>query len=200
MASARRDEITEAAAGVFLRYGFKKASMDDLARAARISRQGLYLHFRTKDALFEAVLVQLVAQLRAAAVAAIDRDDLEPEDRLVGAFEAFCGYAVSSVASESFNELMETATSVGGPLVREAETEFVRGIAGLLTRTGVAETWAPAGIPPEELANHLYATSSGLKHLRTPPEEYRARMRTAVRIVRAGGPGAGSGLGSGSAA
>ncbi len=44
---ARRESILQAAVGVFLRYGYKKTSMDDLARAAGLSRQGLYLHFAT---------------------------------------------------------------------------------------------------------------------------------------------------------
>jgi len=33
-ATGRRDAVLAAAQGVFLRYGFKKTSMDDLARAA----------------------------------------------------------------------------------------------------------------------------------------------------------------------
>ena len=48
---ARRAAILETAMRVFLRYGFKKTSMDDLARAAGLSRQGLYLHYRTKEEL-----------------------------------------------------------------------------------------------------------------------------------------------------
>ena len=31
------------------RYGFKKTSMDDVAQAAGVSRQGLYLYFDTKE-------------------------------------------------------------------------------------------------------------------------------------------------------
>ena len=41
-----------AATAIFLRYGFKKTSMDDVAQAAGVSRQGLYLYFDTKDFLF----------------------------------------------------------------------------------------------------------------------------------------------------
>ena len=43
---------------VFGRYGFRKASMDEIARSADISRQGLYLHFANKDALFRAAVRQ----------------------------------------------------------------------------------------------------------------------------------------------
>jgi AcrR family transcriptional regulator len=50
--SPQREAILVAATAAFLRYGFKKTSMDDVARAAAVSRQGLYLYFETKDLLF----------------------------------------------------------------------------------------------------------------------------------------------------
>ena len=40
---SRREALLEAAVGVFARYGFRKTSMDEVARAAGVSRQGLYL-------------------------------------------------------------------------------------------------------------------------------------------------------------
>ncbi len=54
--SAQREAILVAATAAFLRYGFKKTSMDDVARAAGVSRQGLYLYFDTKDLLFREAL------------------------------------------------------------------------------------------------------------------------------------------------
>ena len=182
----RRDEIADAATGVFLRYGFKKTSMDDLARAADISRQGLYLHFKTKDTLFEAALRRMVSQTQTAAHAVLDRDDLDVEQRLLGAFETFQGRGIGSADSENMNELLQTATSIGGSLVHEMEQDFVRGVAELLTRTGVAAAWKGTGVTAKELAEHLYATSSGIKHAVTTPAAYRARMRTAVKIVTSG--------------
>src|SRR5258708_36742368 len=63
--AARRLAILEAATPVFLRYGYKKTSMDDLARAAGLSRQGLYLHFENKEALFKAGRPPFAVQSRA---------------------------------------------------------------------------------------------------------------------------------------
>src|SRR3954470_18387921 len=56
--SPRRERVLAVALDVFGRYGFRKASMDEIARAADISRQGLYLHFANKDALFRAAVRQ----------------------------------------------------------------------------------------------------------------------------------------------
>lgn len=64
---SRREAVLEAAIGVFARYGFRKSSMDEVARAAGVSRQGLYLHFADKEELFRtAVAYKLQAQLTAA--------------------------------------------------------------------------------------------------------------------------------------
>src|ERR1700727_971622 len=98
--AARRGAILEAATGVFLRYGFKKTSMDDLARAAGLSRQGLYLHFATKEALFKDAVLQLLDATRATARAALAREDVGIEDRLLDAFEAVHGHAIGQAGAE----------------------------------------------------------------------------------------------------
>src|SRR5882762_5206644 len=93
-AAARRVAILEAATPVFLRFGFKKTSMDDLARAAGLSRQGLYLHFPTKESLFKEGLQRIVETTRAAAKAALAREDQSVDARILGAFEAMHGHAI----------------------------------------------------------------------------------------------------------
>jgi DNA-binding transcriptional regulator YbjK len=50
----KSDHILDAALPVFVRYGFRKASMSDIARAAGISRASLYLSFNSKEELFRA--------------------------------------------------------------------------------------------------------------------------------------------------
>jgi AcrR family transcriptional regulator len=52
----RKEQILNAAVGVFGKFGFKKTSVDDLAAAAGISKQGLYLHFSSKEEVFLAGL------------------------------------------------------------------------------------------------------------------------------------------------
>ncbi|MEJ1972949.1 MAG: helix-turn-helix domain-containing protein [Lacunisphaera sp.] len=59
-AEPRRTALLEAALGVFARFGYRKTSMDEVARAAQISRQGLYLHFANKEELFRATVQQAV--------------------------------------------------------------------------------------------------------------------------------------------
>ncbi len=44
--------IREAAARLFLQKGYPATSMDDVAAAARVSKQTIYTHFATKEELF----------------------------------------------------------------------------------------------------------------------------------------------------
>ena len=50
----KSNHILDAALPVFVRHGFRKASMADIARAANISRASLYLSFGSKEELFRA--------------------------------------------------------------------------------------------------------------------------------------------------
>jgi AcrR family transcriptional regulator len=182
-AGVRRAAILETAAGVFLRYGFKKTSMDDLARAAGLSRQGLYLHFMSKEALFKEALLHVIGTTRAAGRAALAREGLSVEERILGAFEAVHGHAVGQAGAEHMNELLETAAQLVGPVVDELEQGLIADIARVLRGAGVAAGWKDAGVSAHDLAQHLYSTSYGVKHRVSTPTDYRGRMRIAVRIA-----------------
>ncbi len=186
---ARRDAILEAATGVFLRYGFKKTSMDDLARAAGISRQGLYLHFATKEALFKEGVLRLITATREASRAALAREDLGVEERLLGAFEAAHGLALGQPGEEHMSELLEASARLVGPAAEELEQGLVGDVTRVLRATGVAGGWKEAGLSARDLAEHLHAASYGTKHRVATSAEYRERMRAAVRIVCRGAPG-----------
>ncbi|MDZ4776623.1 MAG: helix-turn-helix domain-containing protein [Alphaproteobacteria bacterium] len=63
--AAKRARLLDAARNVFARYGFKRASMADIAAEAGVSRPALYLWFRSK----QDVLRSLAEQLRDLALA-----------------------------------------------------------------------------------------------------------------------------------
>src|SRR5262245_28488301 len=56
--SAKRRQIIEGARAVFLSQGFDAASMNDIARKAGVSKGTLYVYFRNKEELFEAITEQ----------------------------------------------------------------------------------------------------------------------------------------------
>ena len=54
--SAKRRQIVEGARSIFLQHGFDAASMNDIARAAGVSKGTLYVYFENKEQLFAAIV------------------------------------------------------------------------------------------------------------------------------------------------
>ena len=67
-----RRRLLDAAMTLFLQYGFHRTGMADIARAAGVSRQSLYLRFSNKTALFTALGAAIKDDALAAA-AAVER-------------------------------------------------------------------------------------------------------------------------------
>jgi AcrR family transcriptional regulator len=57
------NRIVRVAERIFLRWGFSRVLMDDLARELGMSKKTLYAHFASKEALLHAVLMQRVAEV-----------------------------------------------------------------------------------------------------------------------------------------
>lgn len=166
----RAAAILDAATGVFLRYGYRKTSMDDLARAAGLSRQGLYLHFRTKEALFDAVVEHLAGSVRETALTALADGGRTVADRLADALAA----VHDSPASTGLRELT-------GELPARLHHDVVAAIADLVRRNGIESRWHEHDVTADELAEHLFTASSGAR-----PDRRREQMAVAVRIVTRG--------------
>src|ERR1700738_4203333 len=146
LGSAQREAILVAATAAFLRYGFKKTSMDDVARAAGVSRQGLYLYFDTKDFLFREALQHLVSHLIRAAHAVAEDGNLSLRDRLVGAFEAVHCSAFHNASREDALELLQSAQSAAAALLVQLERDLMGIATALLAGAGGGGRRGGAGL------------------------------------------------------
>jgi AcrR family transcriptional regulator len=72
--SAKRRQIVQGARAIFLAQGFDAASMNDIARAAGVSKGTLYVYFENKEQLFEAI-VREECLVHAEGVFNLDPDD-----------------------------------------------------------------------------------------------------------------------------
>jgi len=54
----REQRILDAAARLITHYGYDKTTVDEIAREAGISKGAIYLHFKSKEDLFEALLLR----------------------------------------------------------------------------------------------------------------------------------------------
>jgi len=59
----KHDAITRAASEMFLAEGFDRASLDQIAHRAGVSKQTIYSHFADKEALFKAICAELTEKL-----------------------------------------------------------------------------------------------------------------------------------------
>ena len=69
---AKHSRLIAAAAALFSRIGFDRASVDDIAVNAKVAKGTVYLYFPSKTALFLAVLSDLRERIAAGNVAATD--------------------------------------------------------------------------------------------------------------------------------
>jgi TetR/AcrR family transcriptional regulator, regulator of autoinduction and epiphytic fitness len=89
--SARQAHVLETALTVFARHGFRKTSIEDIAKAAGISRQGIYLHFKNKDEIFSAAIQKALDDGLQAANRIFDDDRLALEEKLFRALDEWFG-------------------------------------------------------------------------------------------------------------
>ncbi|WP_140944426.1 TetR/AcrR family transcriptional regulator [Candidatus Thermokryptus mobilis] len=59
-----KEEIIETARGIFAKFGFRKTSMDEIAKAVRKAKSSLYYYFQSKEEVFQAVIEREANVLR----------------------------------------------------------------------------------------------------------------------------------------
>ena len=176
----RQRALLDAAVAVFARYGFRKASMDEVARAAGVSRQGLYLQFANKEELFRKALEHSLSTQLAAAIAALSADE-GLEQRLIAACDAWSGRFVGSLGSDAA-DLMCASSSLAGATLAEYETEFELAITRAIADSPLDGFCNTAGLNPADLARALHATARGLKHSCGSREAFVKGLTAAARM------------------
>ena len=187
---ARRERVLGAALEVFGRFGFRKASMDEIARAADISRQGLYLHFANKDALFRAAVQQELDSALVDVARCLDEEGVALESRVVAALDAWLGRYVGSMLASDIGDLLQNPAMQLGDLVDPAiatcRARFAAAIAAAMSDSDRRRL----RVTPEEIAGALLTVAQGAKYLSNAlvesREEFVARLTAAVRVVFAG--------------
>ena len=186
-ALARQDEIVDAATPVFLRFGYKKASMDAVAAAVNLSRQAVYLYFSTKEALFGAVVESLCEKTGRSAHDALWREGLTLDAQLLAAFDE----TMPQESLELLSELLATAKALFPRSVTDIDAQIVAEISARLHDALGRQHWPVPGVTVEQAAQVLQATSYGLKQQTGSRTDYLAGMQSAIGLILAAG-----GLGS----
>ncbi|MCY1014609.1 TetR/AcrR family transcriptional regulator [Pyxidicoccus sp. MSG2] len=160
MSSDPRTAILDAAGEIFVRFGFKKASVEEIARRAGVGKGTIYLYFESKEALFEACVrlgnAQAVAELEAAV-----RRATTPELQV----RAFIHCKLEQIAriGEKHRMKVETLFELGEEALRlmpELQEKEAALLARILAEGTTQGAFAVAS--PDHVATGLVETLSGL--------------------------------------
>jgi AcrR family transcriptional regulator len=185
----RQAAILAAAVKVFFQFGYRKTSMEDVAAAAQVSRQTLYLQFHDKERLFRAALEYVTEQMLASIKRLVANKKGTVEQKLMGVFEVLCEDSLALSSQVNIAELVMVARSQVEDIVSRFEADVLSVLADTLTQAGTAARWERHGIGAQELALHLLDTSTGVKSATGNLSEYKRRMALAIRIVVKGAHG-----------
>jgi|SRR5882757_3486840 len=178
----KRGVVLAAAVGVFGRYGFQKTSMEAIAKAAGISRPGLYLRFANKEQLYRATMQGVMEQGQRAMEACFAAEGLSFEDRMVAALDALLGQYIETQVSRDLGELLENSGSQLGSMFDDYQHKARATISAQI------DALAPPGVLTGESGAHdvmdvLFSAAVTWKQTVATRAEFRDRVRRAVRLI-----------------
>lgn len=171
-----------AAADQFAQYGFRRTSMEDIARAAGMSRPALYLHFRNKDDIFRTMVRIYFAETEIALDAALAQEG-SVEEVLTAAFNAMAGPMIENLLRSPHGmELLSTSGTIGAEIAQDGDAVLIARLAQWLEQEAEAGRVA-LSLPAFETAKVIKAALKGVKE--PPFDQYAAnRDRLATLFAK----------------
>jgi AcrR family transcriptional regulator len=174
MVEDKISKVVRAAGEIFLRYGFARTTMGDVAKAAGISRPALYLLFPGKEPLFAAATMALAQQRLRDISAAADRcSDLE--QRLATACEMLL---ISIFELQQSTPDALDMDDLQFPVVRDIYTMFEDYLAALIADDLPVTDW-----PTSDAARVLLYGARGLRKVAASADDYRTLIRLHVALL-----------------
>jgi AcrR family transcriptional regulator len=144
----RERQLVELGEQLFAERGFAKASMDELARRAGVTKPVIYELFHSKEGLFRACLEGLALRL-AEQIADAARAEQNPEARLRAGGLAFLRFAQDNRVA--YELLYEGRFSDAAVSVRKRQAALI---------LELMREMAPVGVDPRELELAAHAVNS----------------------------------------
>ena len=171
----KRGVILSAAFDVFMNYGFRKTSMDDIARAAGMSRPALYQVFRNKTEIFRAASLSILESVGHEARAAFTTEKPFAE-RLYESLDRSILTLHRKIESTPHGaELMGVNEEVAGDIEEKWCDQMIDAIAAGIADAEAAGEIAlePVGVDARAVATIVMQSMEGMKakYLRGEPIE-----------------------------
>ena len=185
-----RDRIVDSAAKVFAQYGYRLASMELVAQECGLTRQALYHHFESKEALFRAVVEAVGAEaLEAERTAAFseERAGKGLADILVAQLSARYRYLLDRLkGSAHAEELMSEHQRQAGDLYQTFIDGKFRLIVDTIERAGaLGGPGLRKGLTPAGLARAIELAARGFD-LKKAGAGALADLALSIRLMVAG--------------
>lgn len=189
-----RDRILDAAMAVFRRHGFRRSSIEQAAEAAGLTRQALYHHFKSKEALFRAVIVRVHEDAVAAEIAAANAAEKAGgglADILVAGISARLRQFIASFeGSPHIEELFSEHLLQARDLYQKYAELYAAQGAATIERVCRKQCLALAeGMTPQKLAQCLEMAINGVKSAHPgmqPADAFVDALTTMARMLVAG--------------
>ncbi|MET7391297.1 TetR/AcrR family transcriptional regulator [Streptomyces sp. NPDC005529] len=188
MADDRTEHILDAALITLHRFGYAKSTMQDVARAAGMSRAALYLHFPSKEDLFRAGSRRAHSQ----ALAEVDTALAHQGDvlsRVDLAMTAYFGGVLAQISpSAPAGELLGASLDIAKDIASEAHAALVaRLTSALQTAVAAGEVQlSTSDATAEDIALLLLAVADGLRKVSAAPQMRQQHQALFLRLVHAG--------------
>jgi AcrR family transcriptional regulator len=181
MTGEKTEKVLEAARQVFLRYGYKRTTMGDIAEAAKMSRPAVYLVFPSKEEIFGAVMARYCMEKLELIRRGLG-DHPAAQDRLGFVLELWCVQPFEmTLASPDARDLLESGYEVANEIVTAAFAEFERVVAGILEPLVAGQT--RVALPSSEIARLLIEAIVGFKQSATDVADLRQMIAGLLTIT-----------------
>ena len=178
--SARQAHVLETALAVFARHGFSKTSIEDIAIAAGISRQGIYLHFKNKDEIFSASIQKTLDDGLQAANKVFDDDRLTLEAKLLKALDEWFGRHVGLFHPEA-SDLRPHCERLLGDAVEKSISSFQKKLEKVILASSARKTKG-ADKRASTIAGMLWACGLTWKYSLSSRQEFLEKIRDAIHL------------------
>ncbi len=174
---------------VFRRHGFRRSSIEQVAEAAGLTRQALYHHFKSREALFRAVIAHVHDSAAAAGLAAGEKAEAEGgslADILTAQIAArFQRFIASFDGSPHVDELFSEHLLQGRDLYQTYAAVYDAQLAGAIERSRRRQhVMLAPGMTPGKLARLVEMAINGAKSAHPSMQPAEAFLRDLDIMVR----------------
>jgi AcrR family transcriptional regulator len=181
----KRARILDGAMKVFLTYGYQRVTMEDIARAAEISRPALYLLFRNKADIYRAIGAALLERSAASAEEELAREGSFVERMMAAIERALIGMMKAIMESPHGAEILDHKNTLAGDLAAEWRSRlrqtFCKAVLAEAKRSNVDLT--ARGLTAQSLADLLLDGLEGMKSRVPDAGEQRKAAERLVRVI-----------------